>query len=256
MYRSSILLCSILCLLLCTDVCSAALINKTFDLDTSANPALDPNGLMARAVFQLDTAAPGELIIELTNTSTGVPPGFDSAAQLLTGISFDLGLPGVNDVDLAIIGGNVVVAAGARSINFDKVAAQLGPGDDLGGEWGFGNKGTTEFLPNYISTLQGGTTAFGGNNLDGPTNLSGPQGGIATDPPLVAIGGLGAVADSVIITLILDGPLADLNFLDSNGVRAEFGSDAAFLIPEPGILSLLILGALGFWPGRVGRPRQ
>lgn len=256
MHCRSILFCVLVYLLSCADISSASLISKTFDLDTSANPAQDPNGLMARAVFQLDTAAPAELTIELTNISTGVPLGFDSAAQLLTGISFDFGLPGVNDVDLTIVSGNVVVAAGAHTINFDKLAVQLGPGDDLGGEWGFGNKGTTEFLPNYVSTLQAGTTVFGGANLDGPTNLNGPQGGIATDPPLVAIGGLGAVADSVIITLILDGPLADLNFLDSNGVRAEFGSDAAFLIPEPGILSLLILGALGFWPGRSGRPRR
>ncbi len=193
-----------------------------------------PDGLSASAVFTLNN--PTELQITLINNSTGVPAGFDSSDQLLTGISWDFGMA---------VGatGTVVIGPGGQSINFDQIDPQLGAGADVSGEWGYGNTGGTGMLTNIVSTNAAKATRFSGANLDGAPDLDGPQGGICTDPPWVSLGGLGAVADSVVITLTLDTSLANLSFLVENGVVAEFGSDAAF-VPEPATICLLGLGSL------------
>lgn len=224
------------------------IISLTVDLDAPdpSSPVQTLSGLSARAIFTFDTHNPTELLIELTNTSTGLPAFMSdpNASQLLTAISFDFGAPGANAADPALTGGSVVIGPGGYSIGFDHVAPQLGPGDDVTGEWGYGNTVGSGMLANHVSAMTSHTTPFGGPNLTGPVILDGPEAGIATDPPLIAIGGLGAVADSVVIIITLDAPLADLDFLTHNGVRAEFGSDAAYLIPEPGTLSLLLIGGV------------
>lgn len=191
-----------------------------------------PNSLSANADF---TFSGTTLNILLTNTSTGVPLGFSNSDQLLTSIAFDL--PGL----MTITGGSVVVGTGSTTINFDTGTYEAG--SDISGEWGYGNLGTTGFgsLVNFVSANQSGTTAFPGANLDGPAPLNGPQGGLTNG--IVALGGLGAVQNSVYISLNLSGSLIDLSFL-SNGAVIEFGSDAAFVhrVPEPGILILLGIG--------------
>lgn len=214
----------------------ADILERTVVLDVSTDPNFDPAGLSATATFRLDTDSPSTLQILLINTSTGTPATFDSADQLLTSLSFDLG-------GLSITGGGAVVGPGGFSLNFSNVGTQLGEGDSLESEWGFGNAGTTGLLANFISTNTAGATAFPGANLDGPAILDGPQGGIATDPPLLDLGGLGAVAPSIVATLSLSGPLSNLDFLDG-GAIAEFGSDAGFLTPEPTSLLLCALGSL------------
>lgn len=197
----------------------------------------DSSGLSATADFSLIN--PDELEIVLTNTSTGVPAGFDNSDQLLTGISFDLG-------GLEIIGGNVVIGPDAAdmSINFDNVVSQLGNGDDVSSEWGYGNNVTTTgMLLNMVSVNTSQMTAFSsGPNLDGPENLDGPQGGLLANPSIFDLGGLGAIQNSVVITLNLNSDLSDLGFLE-NGVIVEYGSDAAF-IPEPTTVALLALGSI------------
>ncbi len=193
------------------------------------------NGLAAEAEFTLLDAT--TLQIRLCNTSTGVPFGFDSSDQILTGISWDFGLPGMDPSDVTIIGGTVVIGASSQSLNFDTGA--YGPGFDVSGEFGYGNVGSTGMLPNMLTGNQSHATPFGGDNLDGPVNLSGPQGGLVSNPPLVQLGGLGAIQDEIIATLYLSGPISDLSFLYANDVFIEFGSDAAF-IPAPG--SALLLG--------------
>ncbi len=222
------------------------IISLTVDLDAPdpSSSVQTLNGLSAQAIFTLDTNNPTELMIELKNTSTGLPAFMSdpNAGQLLTAISFDFGAPGANAADPAITGGSVVIGPGGYSIGFDHVAPQLGSGDDVTGEWGYGNTVGSGMLANHVSAMSAHTTPFGGPNLTGPVSLDGPEAGIATDPPLLALGGLGAVADSVVIHITLDAPLADLDFLTVNGVRAEFGSDAAYLIPEPGTLALLLIG--------------
>ncbi|MHC4069315.1 MAG: XDD4 family exosortase-dependent surface protein [Planctomycetota bacterium] len=209
---------------------SAVITSELFDL-------VDPSGLGARAIFTLDSGSPTELTIKLVNISTGVPAGFDNAGQLLTGVSWDFGQA------VEATSGTAVIGPGGYSINFDQISPQLGAGADVTGEWGYGNSGGTGMLTNSVSVMSAQVTAFGGTNLDGPVGLDGPQAGIATDTPLVDLGGLGAVADSVIITLTLDTSLDNLDFLEENGVIAEFGSDAAF-VPEPATVALLGFGAL------------
>ncbi len=220
---------------------SAATYSETFDLTMSTDPMMEPNGLSVCAIFTLDEENPTELRIELINTSTGVPAGFNNAHQLLTGISFDFGEAGYNG-DPVITGGIVVIGPDGRSINFELVDPQLGPGADVSGEWGYGNYDGSGLLTNFVSCNRAQATRLPGDNLDGPESIDGPQAGLCTDPPIVALGGLGAVADSVVIVLTLDAPLADLEFLYENGVRAEFGSDAAFMVPEPVTVGLLAVG--------------
>ncbi|MHC4610775.1 MAG: hypothetical protein ACYS7M_10565, partial [Planctomycetota bacterium] len=71
----------------------------------------------------------------------------------------------------------------------------------------------------------------------------------------VPLGGLGAIQDEIIATLTLDSALANLDFLDENLVRVEFGSNAAFItIPAPGaaLLAMIGLGTVGLIRKRLG----
>ncbi len=197
-----------------------------------------PDGLSVMAQFTLISLV--ELEIILTNTSTGVPDGFSNSDQLLTGISFDLG-------GIDITGGDVKIGddASDQSLNFD--IGSLGNGADVSYEWGYGNAGSTLMLDNMVSANTAHMTRFSdvGPNLDGPDVLDGPQGGLIANPIIVDLGGLGAIQNSIVITLDLSGSgVSDLSFLE-NGVIAEFGSDAAF-IPEPATVALLGLGAMSF----------
>lgn len=198
-------------------------------------------GLSAEAEFSLPT--PDTLVIRLSNTSTAAPGGIDNAGQILTGISFDLGVPGYDcDCDPMILDGTVVIGPGSASINFN--TGSYGPGYDVSGEWGYGNTDGTGALANFASSNAAVATPFGGPNLDGPSSVDGPQGGVVASPPVVALGGLGAISNEVIITLSLSEALANLDFLYQNGVRVEFGSDAAFItiVPEPAGVALMALG--------------
>jgi hypothetical protein len=209
---------------------------QEYTLDTPAlhSQTQELNNLQATVRFTWNDALADVLIIDLTNSSTGVPAGFSNSDQILTGISFDLGAP-------MIIGGSVVLAPGGTSFNMD---TPVTGGADLSGEWGYGNTAGTGLLAHSASTLATHAVPFGGLNLDGPENLDGPQAGITTNPPLILVDGLGVVAESIIITLQLDMPLEDLLFVE-RGIIAEFGSDAAHVtpIPEPAT-GLLMIGTL------------
>ncbi len=204
----------------------------------------DVSGLAAEAEFTL--VNPTTLQVRLRNTSSGVPGGFSNSDQLLTGVSWDFGAPGAGVGDVAIVSGSVLTGASSASLNFD--VQSVGSNADVSGEWGYSNNDMTGLLQNFLTATSAQSTAFGGTNLDGPVNIDGPQGGLVASPVPVALGGLGAVQDEVVATLVLSGPLADLSFLGANGVRVEFGSDAAFLngvlVPEPGGLVALGLAAL------------
>ena len=181
--------------------------------------------------------------IRLTNSSTGVPMGFDASDQLLTGITWDAGLPGINGSDPMITGGTAVIGATSQSINFS--TGSYGPGTNVGGEWGYGNNDGSGGLPNMVSGNVAGITAFGGPNLDGPAGLNGPQAGLVANPILVPLGGLGAIQHEIVVEITLNQSISGLHELLGNGAQVEFGSDAAFIfVPAPASLTLLGAGAL------------
>lgn len=197
----------------------------------------EPNGLGARAEFTLVNAT--TLQIRLSNISTGVPTGFSNSDQILTGVSWIF--PGGQQ----ITGGTVIIGNLSKTVNFS--AGAFSAGEDVSGEWGFGNSAQSGLLGNFITVLQAGSTQFSNVNLDGPAGLSGPQGGLIADPAIIPIGGLGAIQTDVVATLQLSAPLANLNFLSEDLVRFEFGSDAAFItVPTPasGMLALGLLPIL------------
>ncbi len=228
---------SILTLCTCAALCAPAAGGTIFYFN-------GPSGLSAEAEFTLISAT--ELEIRYKNTSTGVPDGFSNSDQILSGVSWDFGHPGYNG-DTMIVGGSVKTGPTSSSVNFS--VQSVGPNTDVSGEFGYGNMDGTGALTNFVSSNAAQATPFGGPNLDGPVNIDGPQGGLVANPELVPLGGLGAIQNEVIVTLILGNqPLLDLDFLTKNGVRFEFGSDAAFgdgVVPEPSSMALGLLGFVG-----------
>ncbi|MEE9515731.1 MAG: hypothetical protein V3V52_01420 [Candidatus Adiutricales bacterium] len=224
----------------------------------------DPSGLSAEAIFSMTSSTSLQII--LTNTSTGYPSEWDllgfndedgkNANQLLTTLYFRL--PGITEV----IGGSAAISLGSESVNFDNISSQLGPGDNVSVEWGYGNEEHAidsipddDYFPfSQVSAMQSHTEgvledtfAFNtASNLDGPTNLDGPQAGLTNG--LILLGGLGAIQNSIIIQITLDDVISDLSFLE-NGTWVEFGSDAAHLpgspVPIPSAILLLGSGILG-----------
>jgi hypothetical protein len=213
----------------------------------------DPSGSGLAAEVEFTLINPTTLEVRARNTSTGVPGGFSNSDQILTGISWDFGLPGDNPGDVSITGGTVFTGPSSASVNFD--VTNVGANADVSGEWGYSNSNNTGLFQNFITATQSQSTAFGGANLDGPPNIDGPQGGMVADPMMVPLGGLGAIQDEIIATLTLDSALANLDFLDENLVRVEFGSNAAFItIPAPGaaLLAMIGLGTVGLIRKRLG----
>lgn len=209
-------------------------------------------GLSAYAtVSQADSDT---LRIVVENTSTAWPSWMpaDSSNQILTSISFEL------PAGLEIVGGSAILGDGAVTIDFDDVGSQLSAGDDVSGEWGFGNDGgKVNLARNFITAMTNHSTAFGGANLDGPSNLNGPQGGLVANPLLFSLGGLGAIRGPVVFELHINGQFDLLQVTRGN---IEFGSDAAFVgpgtveqVPEPTTATLLALGGVAFAGGWLRR---
>lgn len=220
---------------------AAAIAAAGLALASSANATLisftDSSGLSAEAEFTL--LNPNQIQIRLQNTSTGVPLGFDSADQLLTGLTWDtFGVAGQT-----ITGGTAVTGASSSSIGFS--IANVGPGGDVGGEWGYG-AGPISGLGNFFITgNQSGQTLFGGANLDGPAGGDGPQAGLVANPILVALGGQGAIQDEIIVTINLSMTQPNLDFLNDADIYVEFGSDAAFVrVPTPGSAAIFAVAGI------------
>lgn len=167
----------------------------------------DPSGLAAVAEFTV--VNPTTLQVRLRNVSTGVPMGFSSADQILTGISWDFGPAGF--AGITITGGSVMSGASSSSLNFS--VTNVGANSDVSGEWGYSNNDMSGLLQNFISANSAQVTPFGGENLDGPVDINGPQGGLVANPAIVPLGGVGAIQDEIIATLTLSGPIVEAVFL-------------------------------------------
>lgn len=185
----------------------------------------DGTGLSAVARFELKNART-TLVVSLRNTSTGLPATFQGEDQILTGLSFDLGAPGVSAGDPSIVSGTVRTGPTTVSLDFDVVS--VGGDEDVSGEFGYGNAGSGSLLPNLVSALDVQALGFGGANLDGPVELAGPAAGLVPAAgPLASLGGEGALQGEVVIELNLDAPLTGLGFLGDHGALVEFGSGRA-----------------------------
>lgn len=196
----------------------------------------DGSGLSAWVKFTL--LNPTTLEVRARNTSTYIPFPADSADLILSGISWDFGHPGYNG-DALITGGQVLIGPSSHSVNFTE--GTYGSGYDVSGEWGYGNKDGTGALTNFITSMTSRATPFPGPDLHYPESLAGPGAGLVADPGVDYLGGQGAIQDEIIATLDLSEELYDLDFLHTNDVRVEFGSDSHFITtPEP----LTVLGVL------------
>ena len=132
-----------------------------------------------------------------------------------------------------------------------------GAGTNVSQEWGFDNNPLNSGvfqsgLPGLLSynTVIGSMTSITTNqflagSIDGaPAGLAGPDFGLISNSEIGSIGGNEAIRNSIVITLLLSGSVPS-NLLDSiNGgnVGLSFGSPNT--VPEPSVLSLLLLPGL------------
>lgn len=213
----------------------AAPIMKTFDFTS-----VEGHSATVEFTYEIGTQV---LVLVITEKSDfGDGAGFETADLLLTTVSWDFGLPGAGAGDNSIAGGAAKTSGGSSSVNFS--VQNVGDDADVSGEYGYGNADGSMALLNFISGNVGGTTDFGGDNLDGPAEIDGPQAGLISDDNLDLLpSNFGAINDQITVTLTLDSTLADLDFLAQNGVRVEYGSDAKLItVPEPSTMILALLG--------------
>lgn len=199
------------------------------------------NGLSARATFTLTKGGTG-LCVQLTNTSTGLPDGFDTAASLLVSLGMNLGVDFVSG-DAAVIG------AGSQGLG---KWSSLAPGATVADEWVYSNDGAGDLLQGYsqvITTSSGLNGAVAAHFSPGSGNIGGPYGGIAADPVLKSIpDNQRAVSDTIVFDLTLATGITEGELraaLEDSIV--EFGSDVRYLtpsvvIPAPGAALLCVLG--------------
>lgn len=199
----------------------------------------------------VDMALSGNtLTITLVNTSAA---GSASGANgLLSGLAFNL--PGYSG-GVDIVSGSVVLNAGSTLIN--------SPAGNLSKEWGFQNASAPGHfnglaIDTVVATMVADTTTkFATGSITLPDNLDGPEYGLVRtggNP-----GGLSAVQNSVIITLVLDKSIsaADiatyLGRINDGLVAIEFGSPTGGSVPDGGSTLVLLgsaLTALGLFAGR------
>jgi len=198
---------------------------------------------------EIDMVSSGnQLTITLTNTS-GIASSIASE-NLLTGIGFSL-------PNLTIIDGDVSMA-GSTAVKFDA------PGDDdVSGEWGYDNNpittgpfqpgaGSSAGLVSEVNTvvssmISTSETRFSHHKIAKPSVLAGPEFGLLSSYPGSSAGGLYAIQDSVIITLILSGVYSGdlVDYIDNHDVVLSFGSPDHTSVPEPATVLLFGTGLVG-----------
>lgn len=230
----------VLCLAMSAALSVAAaadvIVNYTFDLGgNNQNPL---NGLSAKGTFSVSG---NQLAIVLQNTSTGVPLGFDSAAQLLAGVgmNFPSGLK-------IVTGDSSVISPGSIGVGS---WSSLGAGADVSDQWAWTNTGGGDLLRNYDQVINTSSSSQRETKFlpGGPSPLDGPYGGMAASPPLVSLNpNQPAVSDSITFVMTLNGIMTEAQLeAVANASIVEFGSDERYLgVPEPASIALMALAGL------------
>lgn len=224
-------------------VCATAhaglvVVDYTVDLGGNNNEPL--NGLAARATWDIDGTT---LTITLENTSSGIPTSFEASDQLVVSLGFNL--PKGN----GILSGDSALIGPASSGLGDW--SGRGPGDSVGEEWLWTNEFGGDVMKAWRQIISTSSGQGAGNHttFEGKLNgdVDGPFGGIAADPPFVAIpNNRRAVSDSIVFSLTLAGTLTLDELADlANGSIVEFGSDMRYLgAPAPGAIGLLAMAGM------------
>lgn len=191
-------------------------------------------------------------VLTITLVNTSAAGSATGANGLLSGLAFNL--PGYSGA-VNIVGGSVTLGAGSSLVN--------SPAGDLSKEWGFQNSSAPGHfnglaVDTVVATMQADTTTkFAAGNITLPDVLDGPEYGLVRtggDP-----GGLSAVENSVVITLVLSKTIAGgdvsayLGRINDGLVAIEFGSPTGGSVPDGGSTLVLLgsaLTALGFVAGR------
>lgn len=183
----------------------------------------------------------GNLVVTLTNTSTGDPA---APGDILTGVFFDIA------GDPALTPGSALICATCSITN----GGPTDPGRSVGGEWAYRDSPGLAHGASYgISSaglgLFGPGDLFGGTNLQGPVDPDGVQYGITTafDTTSNDNGGLAGIyliSSSVIFTFSGLSANFDPSTAISN-VHFQYGTsltDTSTPVPEPSLTALTGVG--------------
>jgi MYXO-CTERM domain-containing protein len=225
--------------LLSAAACPASTI-VNYTVNAGGNNYNPLNGLTAQAMWRADGT---NLTIVLTNTSTGVPFGAEVSDSLLVSLAFDLG-DGISITS----GVHAIIGTGSTGLG---AWSGLLEGDSVAEQWLWTNDGGGDLLESFANVISTSNGQGGGNtfsfNGDADPIVSGPFGGIAADPPLLAVPVTQqAVSNSIEFSLTLNTALTlpQLEAIAGASI-VEFGSDYQYLsVPAPGAMPMLVIGAL------------